>query len=507
MQRSQHVVFPRLFLASFALGACGVTSYADAACLSQNTCFGIGALQTNTNGEFNSAFGYEALFSNEEGGTNSAFGWNALRNNVGGGNNTAVGASALSNHTNGTGNTGIGAFSLTAIDIGEFNTAVGYGALVEKVGPEIIDRNTAIGADSLATVSGSHNTAVGDRAMTGGAFVGNTSTEANTAIGSQAMRLISGGQANTGVGSLAMFGAVSTDDETFNLMYNFNTAVGYSAMKTIKSGENNTATGYLALRGGASGIVGNSNTANGAKSLLSITSGIGNTATGFDALNANRTGSRNTANGVDALGDVTSGVRNVGIGFGAGNNIATGSDNIDIGANTAGLPAENGVIRIGTSAFQKKTFVAGIRGVSTGSTAAIPVFIDANGQLGTIKSSRAAKENIQAMGDISERLKTLRPVTFQYKEADEDGSKPLQFGLIAEEVAEAFPELVVYDAEGKPETVSYHLLATLLLNEFQKERGIVEAQATELAQLRKEFAKMVEVVERLDQERLVATNR
>ncbi len=48
-------------------------------------------------------------------------------------------------------------------------------------------------------------------------------------------------------------------------------------------------------------------------------------------------------------------------------------------------------------------------------------------------------------------------MTFQYKEADEDGSKPVQFGLIAEEVAEAFPELVVYDEEGKPETVSYHL--------------------------------------------------
>ena len=60
------------------------------------------------------------------------------------------------------------------------------------------------------------------------------------------------------------------------------------------------------------------------------------------------------------------------------------------------------------------------------------------------------------MGSVSERLLALRPVTFRYKTADEDGSKPVQFGLIAEEVAEAFPELVVYDEEGKPETVSYH---------------------------------------------------
>jgi hypothetical protein len=38
-------------------------------------------------------------------------------------------------------------------------------------------------------------------------------------------------------------------------------------------------------------------------------------------------------------------------------------------------------------------------------------------------------------------------------------------------VAEVFPELVVHDAEGKPETVRYHLLSTLLLNELQKEHA------------------------------------
>ena len=57
-----------------------------------------------------------------------------------------------------------------------------------------------------------------------------------------------------------------------------------------------------------------------------------------------------------------------------------GSDNIVIGAENFGVAAENGVIRIGVNAHQKKTFVAGIRGVKTGLAAAIPVFIDANGQ-------------------------------------------------------------------------------------------------------------------------------
>ena len=78
------------------------------------------------------------------------------------------------------------------------------------------------------------------------------------------------------------------------------------------------------------------------------------------------------------------------------------------------------------------------------------------------------------MRDVSARLLALRPVTFRYKEANNDGSKPIQFGLIAEEVAETFPELVVYDANGKPETVAYHLLATLLLNEFQAQADRIQ---------------------------------
>jgi len=73
------------------------------------------------------------------------------------------------------------------------------------------------------------------------------------------------------------------------------------------------------------------------------------------------------------------------------------------------------------------------------------------------------------------------------------------------EVAKEFPELVIYDEEGKPETVRYDLVATLLLNEFQKERALVAAQAAELAQLKKEFAEMATAIEKLDKARMVAT--
>jgi hypothetical protein len=59
-------------------------------------------------------------------------------------------------------------------------------------------------------------------------------------------------------------------------------------------------------------------------------------------------------------------------------------------------------------------------------------------------------------------------VTFRFKERKAKGEQRLEYGLIAEEVAEVFPELVIYDGEGKPLTVRYHLLSSLLLNELQK---------------------------------------
>jgi hypothetical protein len=43
------------------------------------------------------------------------------------------------------------------------------------------------------------------------------------------------------------------------------------------------------------------------------------------------------------------------------------------------------------------------------------------------------------MGDSSSKLLQLRPVTFFYKPEYDDGSRALQYGLIAEEVANLFP--------------------------------------------------------------------
>jgi hypothetical protein len=191
----------------------------------------------------------------------------------------------------------------------------------------------------------------------------------------------------------------------------------------------------------------------------------------------------NTACGFKALNTNTTGQRNIALGQQAGLNLTTGNDNITIG--NVGVAAEAATIRMGTAGTHTRAFIAGIRGVTTGVANAIPVLIDSNGQLGTISSSRRFKEEIRAMGDATERLLALRPVTFRYKPEVQAGERPLEYGLIAEEVAEVFPELVVFDEEGKPFTVKYHLLSSMLLNELQR---LSESHGHELAELRERLA-------------------
>lgn len=124
-------------------------------------------------------------------------------------------------------------------------------------------------------------------------------------------------------------------------------------------------------------------TAIGFLALYYNTTGNENTATGSGALTQNVTGNDNTAYGYLALGQLGTGNsipgnNNIALGSNAGNNLITGSNNIYIG--NAGADEAN-TIRIGDPANQTTTFIAGIHGVDKSS--GNPVFIDANGQLGT----------------------------------------------------------------------------------------------------------------------------
>ena len=75
------------------------------------------------------------------------------------------------------------------------------------------------------------------------------------------------------------------------------------------------------------------------------------------------------------------------------------------------------------------------------------------------------------MDKASESLLALKPVTFHYKS---DNTSTPQFGLIAEEVADINPDLVVRDEKGEIYTVRYDAVNAMLLNEFLKEHRKVE---------------------------------
>jgi hypothetical protein len=333
-----------------------------------------------------------------------------------------------------------------------------------------------IGALFLNT-TGFNNTANG--------FLGlfsNTIGRYNTASGSQALQNNSTGDGNTANGAYALFGNTTGYANTANgyeALYTnsigtFNTADGDQALFSNTTGAQNTASGFDALY---SNTTGSYNTVNGMQALYSNTTGSSNTATGTYALFNNTTGGGNTAFGYDALFNTT-GVANIGLGHRAGYNLTTGNYNIDL--LNEGLAGESGVIRIGSVGLQTSAFVAGIYGATvSGGTA---VYINSNGQLGTVTSSARFKRNIQDMGAVSDALLALRPVTFEYKKEVDPKGVP-QFGLVAEEVDEVNPDLVVHDSDGKPYTVRYEAVNVMLLNEFLKEHKTVQELKKEIVLL------------------------
>ena len=94
------------------------------------------------------------------------------------------------------------------------------------------------------------------------------------------------------------------------------------------------------------------------------------------------------------------------------------------------------------------------------------------------------------MNDASSGLLRLRPVTYRYQKPYADGSRPIDYGLIAEEVADVYPDLVVKSADGQIETVQYHKLTPMLLNELQKEHETAQLLRDKVSALEKEHETM-----------------
>jgi hypothetical protein len=151
-----------------------------------------------------------------------------------------------------------------------------------------------------------------------------------------------------------------------------------------------------------------------------------------------------------------------------------------------GVTTAGNVICIGASGanVNNSCFIGNIfNATASGGTA---VFINSTGQLGTATSSRRYKKEIKAMQQASEAILSLKPITFRYKS---DTKATPQFGLIAEDVAEVNPDLVVRDENGEIYTVRYEAVNAMLLNEFLKEHRTVGEQGATIAQLKSTVAR------------------
>jgi hypothetical protein len=392
----------------------------------QNTAEGTDALFSLTSGVWNVAVGFQALFHDTTGKQNTAVGYKALFSNISGDKSTAYGSQALLINTTGTENVATGFSTLSSNISGNRNTGVGYRTLAFNDA----DDNTAIGWNGLFNNrTGVQNTAIGS-----GALLHGSTFSDNTAVGFQALN-------NNGIDG--------------------NTAVGSGALFTEVNSPQNVAVGTRALE------------------ATSGTNGF-NVAVGFEALDEVTTGGQNTAVGDEALGSLVTGTTNTAVGDLAGFN-HTGSDsgNIDIGAFVFGVSGESFTTRIGNIYSTIQPAV----GVN-------PDFVTINstGRLGRANiSSRRYKHEIKPMDKASEKLYALKPVSFRYNK-EYDATQTIAFGLIAEDVAEVYPDLVGRNERGQPESVRYEQINAMLLNEFLKEHKKVEEQQASIADLKSTVA-------------------
>jgi uncharacterized coiled-coil protein SlyX len=363
------------------------------------------------------------------------------------------------------GNTADGQLALAGLTTGIYNSAFGIYALLSNADANF---NTGVGGVALILNTASENTAVG-----AGTLLSNTTAGDNTAVG-----------------AFAMFTNASGAD---------NTAVGGRALQSNVSAVTNAAVGTFALQNNDSGGAGTAdfNTAVGGFALKANVDGTRNTAVGAGAIESGDGGNDNTAVGELAGLNIT-GNSNTCLGSSAGSNQTNGEAGIYIGAQVqAGTPGEFEFIRIGNDTaftFPYDTYIAGIFARSNDPGTATTCFVDANGKVASVFSSRRYKHDIEPMENASEAILALRPVSFHY---NSDAKNTPCFGLIAEEVAAVNRDLVIRDKTGEPMTVRYDQINAMLLNEFLKEHKKVEEQQASITELKSTVAQQQKGMEGL----------
>lgn len=361
--------------------------------------------------------------------------------------------------------------------------------------------NTRAGTNALITfdvgTNGGANTAYGRDSLK--LLIDTSVNYANTSFGYRTGSLLTNASNNIYIGYKTGAEADSSTNnigigcDTLNQCQtpgDYNIAIGNNIMQSSDmDGNNNAVVGHYSLQNCTSGI---NNTVIGNASLSNLTEGTNNTAIGSNAgialTTANHcifiggtSGQNTNADKIIAIGGLSlynsTGANNLGIGYLAGYTLISGINNIIIGneanvvyndthdsilISNGGKITNSNQVRIGFDvdgkSVQTNTYIDGIVGRTVDPADGISVLVSSTGQLGTVSSSRRYKQNIESINEETIKLLlSLEPKSFCYKNDDHK-----QYGLIAEEVNEKFPEMVVWK-DGQIETVQYHQLYGLLL--------------------------------------------
>ena len=366
---------------------------------------------------------------------------------------TIIGPESGNATLTGDGNASLGRSNLTALTSGFDNVAVGIGAgnLITTG-----QRNICIGyvANSAATSStciviGSNaSVSLGSDCIVIGRLATGTASDA-IAVGESA----SAGSVSVAVGRGATASSAGVAYGTGAVA----TADGVALGRDAKTGSSSSAI-VIGAYAGAVSITGIENILIGVVSGKSITSGASNIGIGRDALGVVATGSNNICIGNGAVLLTAVVASSTVVGHGANSNV---SGAIALGRNAAAT-VPDGLFFPGSAA-----------GTSLATVSGTAVEYDtASGQMGPIVSTRRAKTNIQDYEPAPDNAWTeLQAVT--YEELARPGERRL--GLIAEDVAVKFPELVIYghwqgESELSPTAVRYDKLALVLLEEMKAMR-------------------------------------
>ena len=445
-----------------------------------NVFLGLGAGSSNSGGTFNIFVGNSAGQANTVGVTNTFIGSGTGGTTVTGSGNTFIGNTTFTG-SGGSYDTYLGAAIQTPDESGTMrlgnplNTANTYiagvsGASVTNGVPVFADINGKMGTTgstlgfsqvtgslSDAQLSGSYSHAV-QLTSTSNSYYGDGSHLINVAPATGSPSYIQNGQAtqvlaNMNIDGNGTFGKTVTAAKL--------AATGAVSANVFQINSNtvlaaNLANGTVVLNGNSAPPIGAGDTYVGVNAGSSSSLGFNNTFVGVSAGISSSNSSNNTYVGASA-GFSNSGTGNIYLGFGV-----DGS-------------GESSTMRLGGGTIDS-TYIAGISGITISD--GVGVVIDSSGHMGTASSSsRRFKEAINPMGNASHGLFKLRPVTFYYKRnIDPTAPRILQYGLVAEELAEVYPDLVTYDVEGRPNAIKYQYLTPMLLNELQKQHSVIGKQ-------------------------------